>query len=142
MNYWRVAAASPSLKVGDVAYNKEQIVAMAGEAAERKVKIMVFPEMALVGYTAADLLGQGLLIEETELALLELAEELPPDMLTTVGAPVAIGSSLYDAAVSFYGGVICGVSVKAFPANARGAYEKRWFAPASSLDDLDRKSVV
>ena len=55
MNYWRVAAASPSLKVGDVAYNKEQIVAMAGEAAERKVKIMVFPEMALVGYTAADL---------------------------------------------------------------------------------------
>ena len=45
MNYWRVATASPSLKVGDVAYNKEQIVAMAGEAAERKVRIMAFPSL-------------------------------------------------------------------------------------------------
>ena len=73
MNYWRVATASPSLKVGDVVYNKEQIVAMAGEAAERKVRIMAFPEMALTGYTAADLLGQGLLLDEVDVALQEMA---------------------------------------------------------------------
>ena len=135
MNYWRVATASPSLKVGDVAYNKEQIVAMAGEAAERKVRIMAFPEMALTGYTAADLLGQGLLLDEVDVALQEMARELPPEMLTVVGAPVPIGNGLYDAAVCFYGGGICNVTVKAYPAGSKDSYEKRWFSPAADLEE-------
>ncbi|WP_307756546.1 nitrilase-related carbon-nitrogen hydrolase, partial [uncultured Alistipes sp.] len=54
--FLKVAAAVPHVRVGDCDFNAERIVAMAEQAAQRGVEIVAFPELALTGYTCADLL--------------------------------------------------------------------------------------
>ena len=52
----KVAAATPDIRVADVAYNQEQICRLIDETASEGAKIVVFPELALTGYTCGDLL--------------------------------------------------------------------------------------
>ena len=60
----RVAAATPDLKVADPVFNREQTWKMMQEAASRDVKILVFPELGLTGYTCSDLFLQDTLIDQ------------------------------------------------------------------------------
>ena len=71
----RVAAATPAVKVADCVYNKEQILAYIQQAKEQQVKVLVFPELCLTGYTCGDLFLQDALIGAAEQALLEIAEQ-------------------------------------------------------------------
>ena len=114
MNLWRLKMASPAVKVADVAFNKAQILAAAEEAAAEGVKILAFPELFLTAYTCGDLFGNRTLIKAAKKALTELAEELPEDMLTIVGAPLVIDGSLYNCAVCYAGGEIVSVFTKTF----------------------------
>lgn len=50
-----MAAATPDLKVADPVFNREQTWKMMQEAADQDVKILVFPELGLTGYTCGDL---------------------------------------------------------------------------------------
>ena len=51
----RMAAATPKIRVADPVYNRERIAAVMGEAAARRAKVVVFPELCLTGYTCGDL---------------------------------------------------------------------------------------
>ena len=57
MNYGflRVGVAVPELKVAGCSYNIDKIKELAKKAEESKVKILVFPELSVTGYTCADL---------------------------------------------------------------------------------------
>ena len=50
----RAAAVTPKIQVADPLYNTEQIMKYIDEAAANKVKILVFPELAITGYTCGD----------------------------------------------------------------------------------------
>ena len=134
MNLWRVKMASPTVKVADVAFNKEQILAAACEADKEGVKILAFPELYLTGYTCGDLFASKTLLTAAKTALAELAEELPEDMLTIVGAPIKIGGGLYNCAVCYQGGEIITVFTKTFLAEYEAFFEKRWFRSTYDLD--------
>ena len=56
--FLKVAALSPALRVADCVYNTRQIIAQLREAAGRGVKLAVFPEFCLTGYTCGDLFLQ------------------------------------------------------------------------------------
>ena len=56
--FLKAAALSPALRVADCAYNAQQIIAQLREAAGRGVKLAVFPEFCLTGYTCGDLFLQ------------------------------------------------------------------------------------
>ena len=45
--YFKVAAAVPSVRVADCQYNAEHIVAMMRRAADRGVRVVVFPELSI-----------------------------------------------------------------------------------------------
>ena len=45
----KVAAATPDIRVADVAYNVEQIKKQMDEADEQGAKVVVFPELCLTG---------------------------------------------------------------------------------------------
>ena len=62
----RVAAATPDLKVADPVFNREQTWKMMQEAADQDVKILVFPELGLTGYTCGDLFLQDTLIDQAK----------------------------------------------------------------------------
>ena len=58
----RVAAGTPAVRVADCAYNTENIIALMREAEEKRVKVLVLPELCVTGYTAADLFLQDTLL--------------------------------------------------------------------------------
>ncbi|MBR7043880.1 MAG: NAD(+) synthase, partial [Prevotella sp.] len=93
----KVAAAVPTLKVGDVAYNVQQIQMLIAEAEEKGVEAIVFPELSLTGYTCQDLFAQSVLIDASEagiIALLDFTRQL--DIITIVGLPVIVGDLLLN----------------------------------------------
>ncbi len=134
MNLWRLKMASPAVKVADVAHNKAQILAAAEKAAGEGVKILAFPELYLTAYTCGDLFANRTLLKAAKTALAELAEELPEDMLTIVGAPLLIGGGLYNCAVCYEGGEIVTVFTKTFLPEYEAYFEKRWFRSTYDLD--------
>ena len=56
--FLKAAALSPALRVADCAYNTRQILTELRAAAARGVKLAVFPEFCLTGYTCGDLFLQ------------------------------------------------------------------------------------
>ena len=68
----KVAAAIPQVKVADCKFNAQQIDTQIAIAEGKGIQIIVFPEMSITGYTCADLFGQTLLLEEAEIALMQI----------------------------------------------------------------------
>ena len=70
----RTAAAVPSVKVADVIYNAAEICRLAGEAFEKEVSLVAFPELSLTGYSCGDLFGQSLLVKGAEDGVRQIVE--------------------------------------------------------------------
>lgn len=131
LGFLRVVAASPALRVADTAYNLSQISDVVHQSAAKGAQVVVFPELALTGYTCADLFFQQLLLEQVENALKQVAQlsaEFP--MLIIVGAPLEQGGKLYNCGVVLNRGKMVGVVPKTFLPNTNEFYEERWFSSA------------
>ena len=103
--FFRVAAATPKIRVADVQGNAEAVLACVRAAAEGGVGALALPELCLTGYTCADLFLDRALLREAEAALVWLLEEtraLP--IIFTVGLPVAHAAALYNCAAAVCGG--------------------------------------
>ena len=135
----KAAAAVPEVRVGDCDFNSRQMQDLLFRAAKEQAEIVVFPELAVTGYTCADLFRQRLLLDKAEEALAELVAataKLP--LLCAVGLPVRAENALYNCAVVFQKGKILGAVPKTFLPNYAEFYEKRWFrsgaqAPAERI---------
>lgn len=132
--YVRAAAAVPRVRVGDTAYNAREIVSLIKKgASEHDVKVMVFPELSITGYTCADLFLQTGLLAGAEAALQAILEETAGcDVLAAVGMPVTAENQLFNCAVVFHSGRILAVIPKTFVPNYNEFYEKRWFTSAAA----------
>ena len=127
----KVAAASPSLKVGNPSFNKERIIDLMTEADRKGVKVLVFPELSITGYTAGDLFFQSALLESATEALLEIAEASAAlDVLSFVGYPLRYNGKLYNTAAAVKGGRILACVAKRNLPNYSEFYEERWFTPS------------
>ena len=71
----KAAAATPDIRVADVAYNTENICKMIDETVANGAKVIVFPELCVTGYTCSDLFMQDILLKEAKEAE-EAREEL------------------------------------------------------------------
>ncbi len=136
----RVAAATPELKVADVAFNVAAIEAAAEQAAAQGARLAVFPELAVTGYSCGDLFGQSLLLDHAEAALARLAKASARlGVVLVVGVPLRHTGRLFNCAVVLSGGQICGAVPKTYLPNSQEFYERRWFAaageaPADSIE--------
>jgi len=129
----RVAAAVPSLRVADCAFNGERILAMLARAEQQQVDVLVFPELSLTGYTCADLFQQAVLQSSARDALEELVQRGKDVFsgLAVVGLPLVIDDRLFNCAAAIQGGRLLGIVPKSFIPNYKEFYELRWFAPAA-----------
>ena len=129
-----VAAAIPSVKVADTEYNIKQIEDFVAQAEGRGVEIIVFPELSVTGYSCQDLFLQQLLVEQAEVAVMQLLDfSRKLDIICIVGAPVNISGSLYNCAVVIQHGIILGIIPKTYLPNYGEFYEKRWFTSSKNL---------
>ena len=125
----RAAALLPRVKVADPGYNKERICELIRQAAKQGVKIMVFPELCITGYTCGDLFYQELLLREAKKALFEIAEMTRDlDAVVFVGLPVEHQAKLYNVAAALCGGKILGLVPKTHIPTYNEFYERRHFA--------------
>ena len=134
-DFYRAAACVPEVSVGDVDFNKEQIIDKIREAREYSCGIIAFPELALTGYTCQDLFFQKTLIDASNRAMAEIVKETEGfDQVVIVGAPLVINNRLYNGAYVIVNGAVIGITVKTMLPNYNEFYEKRWFTSASDLD--------
>jgi NAD+ synthase (glutamine-hydrolysing) len=132
----RVAAVSPALKVADVAFNLEAIEEATLQAADQGAHLVVFPELALTGYSCGDLFYQQSLLESVREGLKTLTTlSDQTGMILIVGAPVRQSGRLFNAAIVMSHGRICGVVPKTYLPNTQEFYEERWFSSAADLVD-------
>ncbi len=134
----RVAACTVPVALADPASNAATVLAEARACHEEAVAVAVFPELCLSGYSADDLFLQDPLLEAVEDALTEVvrgSRELTPVLV--VGAPVARGNRVYNAAVVVHRGVVLGVAPKSFLPAYREFYEPRWFADGGTGLEAD-----
>ena len=132
----RVAAATPDLKVADPVFNREQTWKMMQEAASRDVKILVFPELGLTGYTCSDLFLQDTLIDQAKeelLWLLDASKDM--DMLTFIGLPWMKDGKLYNVAAAVHDGELLALITKKNIPNYSEFYELRHFTPGPDVPE-------
>lgn len=128
----QVVAAVPQIRVGDVRYNTEQITAMIRAQADSGV--IVFPELAVTGYTCADLFLSDLLLEKAEQALLTIAEATERTGVTAVvGVPIRFRNNLYNCGAVISSGSVCALVPKTYMPTYAEFYEARWFASGRGL---------
>lgn len=132
--FLRVVAVTPPMKVADVDYNIEKIVEFAEKAAKRDARIIVFPELCVTGYTAADLFHQRHLLDKAKLAAGEIAKRTSKlNSAILIGLPLAVEGKIFNVAAVIYNGSIQGFVPKSYPPNYKEFYEGRWFAMARDL---------
>ena len=49
--YYRLASAVPQLRIADVDYNVDRLIAGFREASEKQAAAVVFPELSITGYS-------------------------------------------------------------------------------------------
>ena len=131
--FLKAAALSPALRVADCAYNTQQIIAQLKDAAARGVKLAVFPEFCLTGYTCGDLFLQHTLQQGALTGLqsiLGASREL--DVVALVGLPLLVRGKLYNVAAVLCRGRLLGLVPKTYLPNYGEFYEKRQFTPGST----------
>ena len=144
--FLRAAAASPGLRVADVAYNTQEIIKSMREYAARNAQLLCLPEFCLTGYTCSDLFLQETLICGAEQGLAEiLAASCGLNLVTVVGLPVRRSGKLYNCAAVVCDGKLLGLVPKTHLPNYSEFYEKRHFLPgpaqASPMELAGQKTL-
>ncbi len=123
----KVAAATPSVRPGDVTANMAACAALSEEAAARGVKVLTFPELALTGATCGDLFAHEALLRGAMEALMQYAAATAElDMISVIGLPLAHADRIFNCAAVVSGGMVLGF----VPKSRLSAAERRVFSPA------------
>ena len=133
LDFIRIACAVPEVRVGDVQKNTEEICAWMEKADAEGVDLLLFPELALTGYTCGDLFFQDSLHRAVREGMnrIVFVSGKHPNLTVAVGLPVRVGMGLYNCAAVLSRGEVCGLVPKSHLSDGEG----RWFAPGKLLKD-------
>ncbi|MBJ7472967.1 MAG: NAD+ synthase, partial [Solirubrobacteraceae bacterium] len=137
----RLALCQVDVTVGDVAGNAERIADAMRRAAEGGARIAMFPELAICGYPAEDLLLRERFLHDCRDAITTLAAEAPEGLVSVVGWPER-DEDVYNAAAVLAGGELVGSYRKCHLPNYGVFDEVRYFqegpGPATIVVDGHR----
>ena len=140
LDYIRIACAVPPVQVANVKQNTVDICRKITEANNAGSDLVVFPELAVTGYTCADLFFQQALLDATVDALGTICDytRSTPRLTVAVGMPLVLSGQMYNCGAVIANGKLCGIVPKTYLPNYKEFYERRWF---SSSEDLNAQSV-
>ena len=126
----KVAACTPEIQVADVDFNVDKIISQLEKCREEGVKVAVFPELCITGYTCQDLFFQNALLDKAMEGVVKIAKTTTDsDMLVAVGVPVRANGKLYNCAAVIQGGEVRAFIPKTHLPNYNEFYEARHFVP-------------
>ena len=139
LDFVRIACAVPAVKVADVKKNTQDICAYMEKADEQNADVILFPELALTGYTCGDLFFQDTLWKAVKEGIREIAacSGKHSNLIAVVGLPVRVGTKLCNCAAVFSRGEVVGI----VPKTHLMASEKRWFSPCRQRVHLDPEDL-
>ncbi len=98
-NVLRLAAASPRVMPGDIAYNTQAIIAAIRRAQSERADYLVLPEMCLTGTTLGALCAYDTVLNAAADALKEICEAVRMTKVTvSVGLPYRLGGRVQSCA--------------------------------------------
>ena len=141
LDVMRLALCQLDLVVGDVAGNTERIAGAMQRAADGGARIAVFPELAICGYPAEDLLLRERFLQDCRDAVTSLAAGAPAGLVAVVGWPER-DEDVYNAAAVLADGEVVASYRKSHLPNYGVFDELRYFqegpGPATILVDGHR----
>lgn len=134
--FLKVAAATPLIKVADCIANREEIVRLIHKCEEDQVKLAVFPELCITGYTCGDLFLHDILLESAIKELLAIVNETKGlNLAVVVGLPMMKDHQLYNVAAVIQNGSLLGIVPKCNIPNYSEFYEARYFHEGNEVAD-------
>ena len=131
LDYFRVASCVPMVKPGDCSYNIDSIINIAKNLDKNGVRLAVFPELCVTGYTCGDLFLNRFMLDNAAEEISRLAKETANLKLAlVVGAPIIYNNVLFNCGVVVGGGKVRMIVPKTYTPNYGEFYERRWFTPA------------
>ena len=108
--FFKVAAASPVIKLADAYYNAQRTIECIKAAEKKGIKLLAFSELSLIGASCYDLVKHRVIVEGAKDALIQVKRATKGvDMLVFVGLPYAVGSRIYSVAAVLYDGHVLGL---------------------------------
>ena len=132
LGFLRIGAAIPVLRVADVDFNVETMIENLREASSQGVQVLIFPEMAVTGYTIGDLVQHQALLLKAEKGLSDILHEstnIP--MVMILGMPLYVEQKIFNCAVVVNAGRVLGVIPKTHLPTYKEFYEDRWFVSST-----------
>ncbi len=137
----RLALAQSNSVVGDLAGNRDAIVARLADARAARADLVLFPELAITGYPPEDLLHRPAFVR----AARAVVDELLPHttgLTALVGGPERAGDHLYNTAWVLSNGALVAAYRKQLLPNYGVFDEERWFEAGSDYVLLDAGDVI
>ena len=133
LDYIRIACAVPEVQVANVEKNTQDICMYMEQADAQNADILLFPELAMTGYTCGDLFYQDTLHNAVEAGLQEIlaCSATHPQLTAVIGLPVRSGMKIYNCAAVVSGGALQTLVSKAYLPDYGESSESRWFSAAA-----------
>ena len=122
----KVASASPTVRVGDPFFNAKEIIKTLAKI-EDKASFVVFPELAISGYSVGDLIFQDYLYEASIKALSYLLKNNPYNGIIIIGSMYKHNNVMYNCSYVIQKNQILGIVPKTYLPHSHEHYEARWF---------------
>ena len=124
----RVACATNEIVVASPTENAKQIIKIIDDNAQNNLDILVFPELALTGYSCGDLFFFDSLLQSSYYYLDVIRNHLKGNhTLVFVGAPIEHQDKLYNCAIAICDGKFLGIIPKSNLPGYGEFYEPRQF---------------
>lgn len=128
----KVGTCSPHIHLADPKYNADLIIQEIKAADKLGVRLLVFPELCICGYTMGDLFMHETLLDTCRKQLLRIKDETKEcGLVSVIGAPILFRDKVYNCAVVLSDGEFVGIVPKMHLPNYGEFYEMRHFTPAT-----------
>ncbi len=134
LDYMRIGTAVPAVKVADVAHNAQEICTFLEKAEKQQVDLLLFPELALTGYSCGDLFFQERLHQAVDAGVRQIlaCSQKYPQVTAVVGLPVNSRVGVLNCAAVIRDGSLWALVGKQYLPDSGECQESRWF---TALED-------
>lgn len=136
-----VVMAQIDMLLGDIKTNSQTVIGKALKARDvAGAKVIVFPELTLLGYPPEGLLLKPELESGIEQALTDILEQVN-DIYIVLGYPRLIEETLFNCAGVLFNGVLIAEYNKQALSNVQGGYDTRYFEAGNAALVLDMDGI-